>query len=561
VKTKTRVLSLAPAAMLMLASLVGGCNILKIDKFRFLAPEKVVARPDRPAVGPIRDSISILDQSQEQELLPNAVFPDKDDLEYSDEDYIIGPTDVLDISILDLFQEGLETPLRRQVSESGFIDLPQLPERIKASGLNKEQLKEAISQAYSPDILKDPIVSVTIAGRRQNTFSVLGAIARPGTYSILRPDMRLLQGLAMPGDITQSGIDYIYVIRQRPPTLKPKVEKAPDIGKLPEMVIPELKPQSAPAGTRPAGTAPAKEGPPPRPASSPSTGSAKDLEKALKELGGLAPGGAKQTQPVPSVVPMLTETATTASKRAGSTTTSRPEMPTVGQSQKWIYSNGRWIRVTQETPAVQKPAPRRTLPAKVEDVEPEVAKRPTPTRPATPTDPFGWKKALQSESAKVIAINLRQLRNGDPRMNIVLRDNDVIYVPTLEVGEFYVAGEVARPGVYSLTGRKITIKQALTAAGNLGPLAWPENAVLVRRIGPNQEQAIPINIEAIFNRQEPDIFLKPNDVIEVGTSAVAPFLAVMRNAFRMTYGFGFIYDRNFADPLTVTPKSNRFKAW
>ena len=374
---------------------------------------------------------------------------------------------------------------------------------------------------------------------------MLGAIARPGTYSIIRPDMRLLQGLAMPGDITQSGIDYIYVIRQRPAIRKPTVPKAPDIGKLPEMVIPEVKPESAPA----------KESPDSRPASSPSTG---DLEKALKDLGGLAPGGENQTQPAPAVVPMLSETAGAAGKRIGTTTTSQPEMPPVGKSQKWIYSNGRWIRVTQKAPAVEKPTALPTQPAKVKDIEPKVARKPTPTRP---TDPFGWKKALQSESAKIIAINLRQLRNGDPRMNVVLRDNDVIYIPTLEVGEFYVAGEVARPGVYSLTGRKITIKQALTAAGNLGPLAWPENAVLVRRIGPNQEQAIPIDVEAIFNRREPDIFLKPNDIIEVGTSAVAPFLAVMRNAFRMTYGFGFIYDRNFSDPLTITPKSNRFKAW
>jgi polysaccharide biosynthesis/export protein len=31
----------------------------------------------------------------------------------------------------------------------------------------------------------------------------------------------------------------------------------------------------------------------------------------------------------------------------------------------------------------------------------------------------------------------------------------------------------------------------------------------------------------------------------VGTNAMASFLAAARGAFRVTYGFGFLYDRNF----------------
>jgi 5-formyltetrahydrofolate cyclo-ligase len=46
---------------------------------------------------------------------------------------------------------------------------------------------------------------------------------------------------------------------------------------------------------------------------------------------------------------------------------------------------------------------------------------------------------------------------------------------------------------------------------------------------------------------DPDLFIKPHDQIRVGTHAIAPFLAAIRNSFRMTYGFGFVYDRNFAD--------------
>ncbi|KKK67476.1 hypothetical protein LCGC14_2953700, partial [marine sediment metagenome] len=55
-----------------------------------------------------------------------------------------------------------------------------------------------------------------------------------------------------------------------------------------------------------------------------------------------------------------------------------------------------------------------------------------------------------------------------------------------------------------------------------------------------------IKLNDIMAGKEPDVFLKPNDVLAVGTYWAAPFMAVWRNAFRMTYGFGFIYDRNFS---------------
>ena len=124
-------------------------------------------------------------------------------------------------------------------------------------------------------------------------------------------------------------------------------------------------------------------------------------------------------------------------------------------------------------------------------------------------------------------------------------------------------GEVIRPGVYSLTGRLITVKMAVAAAGNLTPLSWPENSILIRRVGHNQEQVIPLNIEAIFKGEASDLFLKPDDLLAVGTDWRTPFLAVLRNAFRLSYGFGFVYDRNFYDvnPGDTTLKADRFTRW
>ena len=148
---------------------------------------------------------------------------------------------------------------------------------------------------------------------------------------------------------------------------------------------------------------------------------------------------------------------------------------------RWVYRNGKWIRAPKALP----PAP----PLKVKPPATSTAEATSgPTRipttgPVRGEDPFGWRKASKSDMARIIAINLQKLNDGDPRQNIVIRDNDIIHIPYLPVGEFYVTGEVLRPGVYSLPSTPVTIKQALSAAGNVGELAWPENSVLIRRIG------------------------------------------------------------------------------
>jgi hypothetical protein len=258
----------------------------------------------------------------------------------------------------------------------------------------------------------------------------------------------------------------------------------------------------------------------------------------LKELGeamrpgpaATAPASQPKAAPAPAIL-RFSETDGT-----GAAPASQPAKAT------WRYSPTEgWVRVGQAETQAAGP----------------VAEAPA-TQPGQAGDPFGWKKAVRTDMARVIAVNIKQLHEGDPRMNVVIRDNDVIQVPSLEVGEFYVAGEVQRPGVYSLTGRRITVKMAVAAAGNMTPLAWPDNSLLIRRIGNNQEQVIPLDLEAIFRGDDPDIYLKANDMIAVGSDIRTGFFAVLRNAFRLTYGFGFIYDRNFSEDPEFIPTSKRF---
>jgi protein involved in polysaccharide export with SLBB domain len=516
-----------------------GCaSFFKTERTRWLSPDKVIKAPkEATPVQAIRMNIGPADQATD--IVPNASYPRAGDWTYSDEDYVLGPGDVVDIGILDLFSEGLESVLRRQVSESGFIDLPLLPDRILAEGLTKEGFRAAIIEAYSPDILLEPTVSVTVLAQRQSSFSILGAVDRPSQYNLIRRDMRLLESLALAGGIIQTNIRYVYVIRQTPPTRErtgeepvasdtPAAEPLPPLPAIPDEPRPDGIPEAQPA------------------TESVDDESLRKLEDAFQ-----APSTAPEL-PTPTIIPYLTEMAEPGTS-AGTPVTETPD----SDEMKWRYIDGRWVG-GWDAPAEPKQTRAIATPAPSADFWPTEAPEETEQNAE---DPFGWLGAGPSGMARVIAIDLAELHNGNPRMNIVIRDKDVIHVPRLEIGEFYVMGEVNRPGAYQLTGRSITVKMAVAAAGNLGGLAWPENAVLVRRVGQAEEQMIPLNLERILRGEDEDIFLKANDVIQVGTHAKAIFMAVLRNAFRMTYGFGFIYDRNFAIPGYRGLDSNRFSRW
>ena len=193
---------------------------------------------------------------------------------------------------------------------------------------------------------------------------------------------------------------------------------------------------------------------------------------------------------------------------------------------EWIFQNGRWIPI---------------------EVGPGQQKEPTvqPETPQLKPPKATWEE--EAEKTRLIKVPANKLFAGDPRYNIVIKPGDSIFVPVDIVGEFYIMGNVNRTGTIPLTGRPMDIKQAIAAAGGLGPLAWPKRCEIIRRIGRKKEEIVMVDLDKIYNGEQPDFFIKPHDLINVGTHETSRWRAVLRNAFRATYGFGFVYDRNFAD--------------
>jgi polysaccharide biosynthesis/export protein len=87
------------------------------------------------------------------------------------------------------------------------------------------------------------------------------------------------------------------------------------------------------------------------------------------------------------------------------------------------------------------------------------------------------------------AIDLQALFNGDASQNQEVASGDAIIVP--RAPQFYVYGEVQRPGVYRLEP-SMTVSQALSAGGGLTPKGSERRTVVKRRDGKGQVREISV---------------------------------------------------------------------
>ncbi len=171
---------------------------------------------------------------------------------------------------------------------------------------------------------------------------------------------------------------------------------------------------------------------------------------------------------------------------------------------------------------------------------------PLAAKPAPAQGDFTFGAPAGPAETRTIRVPLAALRSGEFKYNIVIRPHDLIIAPNPPSGEYYMSGHVARVGVYTVPATGITLKQAIVSAGMLDGVAIPQRTEIVRRLGPNRECFVALDTNAIFSGAQPDLFLKPNDIIHVGTNILAPFIAAVRGGFRITYGFGFLYDKNYS---------------
>lgn len=465
----------------------------------FLNPSRTGYFEHMPTTIPILDRLDVI-ETQDQDELGQTTPATAEDLVPSDLSYLLSPGDMITVQIYELYQTGQWHVSTRRIDAGGFFRLPEIGD-VQAAGMNAQDFEDRVSQLLHEHVMPNPLVDVVVEEGGGFTYTLYGAVQAQGLYSLRRPDLRLLDALAIAGGVPLN-TESIYVVRQVPLTdvMKPSFER----------------PQPAPADK------------PPTP----------DIEELLRDLdrGGERPRPGvlrQQGEPMIDVDELLGPGAKPQPQEPPATTAEPPAVQPLprGGNDTFIYDEqrGQWVRV------------RSRQGADAEAEAPEVASAP------------------RMVVERVIEVPYQNLKRGEGAYNIVVRPDDRIYVRETRTGFVYLEGEVVRPGVYNIPfNSKLTLSRLVAAAGGLGPVAIPQRIDLVRVVAPDREAAIRLDLAAIRNRTEPDVYLKPDDHIIVGTNFWATPLAVVRGGFRATYGFGFLLDRNFGNDVFGAPPTNQF---
>jgi polysaccharide export outer membrane protein len=127
-----------------------------------------------------------------------------------DQDYVIGPQDLLTINVWHEPELSQSVPVR----PDGKISLPLVGD-LAVSGLTPRLLQARLAQELDAYIRK-PQVTVIVREVNSHKFYIIGQIERPGTYS-LSAHMTVLDALATAGGFRDfAKVQQIYLLRLRP---------------------------------------------------------------------------------------------------------------------------------------------------------------------------------------------------------------------------------------------------------------------------------------------------------------------------------------------------------
>jgi polysaccharide export outer membrane protein len=126
-------------------------------------------------------------------------------------DYVLSNADTLEMTI---FREA-DLATRSRVASDGTVQLPLIGD-VRVSGLTVREAREIIRKRYDADYLVDPQVYLNVIDYAQRKFTILGQVARPGTYEFPGgSSVSLLQAVGMAGGFTRTA-DRGKVIVKRP---------------------------------------------------------------------------------------------------------------------------------------------------------------------------------------------------------------------------------------------------------------------------------------------------------------------------------------------------------
>jgi len=122
-------------------------------------------------------------------------------------DYIVGPQDVLTVTVYDQADLTGKYP----VDGDGTLTFPLIG-RVKVGGLSLRGVEAELKKQLANGYLKNPQVSVAVEQFKSQRIFVMGEVRAPGTYP-LSGDMTVIEALARAGSTTNDAAEEVMIVR------------------------------------------------------------------------------------------------------------------------------------------------------------------------------------------------------------------------------------------------------------------------------------------------------------------------------------------------------------
>ncbi len=141
----------------------------------------------------------------------------------------------------------------------------------------------------------------------------------------------------------------------------------------------------------------------------------------------------------------------------------------------------------------------------------------------------GDKTAIEGESEyEMITSQIGGLFRGRFDQNIQIKPGDIVYIPPTDI--FFVAGEVKKPGQYTLR-EGTTLRQAIALAeGTFFRSATDRGIIFRTDLATGKLTEVKVDIGAVVNGKQADIPIMPNDLVMIPNSKIKTFTGGLAQA-------------------------------
>jgi protein involved in polysaccharide export with SLBB domain len=410
-----------------------------------------------------------------------SLFTERQAASSRNEDYPIGPGDVLTVSVPDVEQLAQR---RVRVSTRGTIELPLLG-AIQAGGLSEDGLAAEIDDKLQK-YMYQPQADVFVDEYHNRAVAVVGAVNHPGLVLLTSPSESLLDVITQAGGLSGAAADEVILIPSRPGTVPNSAQFASRANSRSAGQI-----VNGAAGTQTA-----------------SADSVEPMQDNRAALGQSSAHGYSSNETLELARHDSLVDGAPASSWLSSGTPAR--QPGLGAPSLAGHDDAEFTAGVAH-------GPRGAAGPLSRGSHGDVAE------PAAPPDSEQAMQLAGSDDAVTLKLKGATLAGVGKYVNMPMRPGDVLIVPG--GGDVMVVGWVHQPGRFQV-GSGLTVLGAIGAAGGPMYAAKSKGIVLIRSGEHGGKITIPINMDQITRGEAPDLPVQANDVIDVPYSGlrIGPYI-------------------------------------